>query len=52
MIEIINIELLIKILNNRELVKINQVDNYQKIVKDFKTNNSSQIAASVLNSSL
>ena len=31
---------------------INQVDNYQKIVKDFKTNSSSQIAASVLNSSL
>jgi len=31
---------------------INQVDKYQKIVKDFKTNRSSQIAASVLNSSL
>ena len=31
---------------------INQVDKYQKIVKDFKTNSSSQIAASVLNSSL
>ena len=31
---------------------INQVDKYQKIVKDFKTNRSSEIAASVLNSSL
>ncbi len=31
---------------------INQVDKYQKIVKDFKTNSSSEIAASVLNSSL
>ena len=31
---------------------INQVDKYQKIVKDFKTDRSSQIAASVLNSSL
>ena len=31
---------------------INQVDNYQKIVKDFKTNSSSEIAASVLTSFL
>ncbi len=38
-------------LNDNKLM-INQVDNYQKIVKDFKTNSSSQIAASVLNSSL
>ncbi len=38
-------------LNDNKLM-INQVDNYQKIVKDFKTNSSSQIAASVLNGSL
>ena len=31
---------------------INQVDKYQKFLKDFKTNRSSEIAASVLNNSL
>ena len=31
---------------------LNQVDKYQKILKDFRTNRSSEIAASVLTSSL
>ena len=31
---------------------LNQVDKYQKIIKDFKTNSSSEIAGSVLTSGL
>ena len=36
---------------NNQLIK-DQIDKTQKIIKDFKTNKSSEIAASVLSSSL
>ena len=38
-------------LNDNQLMQ-NQIDQYQKIIDNFKTNKSSEIAASVLNSSL